>query len=127
MAKQATPRSDNMRLAVAQETARIMVQQSLTDFYTAKRKAAERRAAHELGARQHDDAPAFEVGVDRSRSDPRLTGIDDEADRLAIPGLERVDMIEVRDDEAGLAAVQHVDERVLARPMRMCLNIFGIQ
>lgn len=47
MAKQATPRSDNMRLAVAKETARIMVQQSLTDFYLAKRKAAERLGASE--------------------------------------------------------------------------------
>ena len=42
MAKQATPRHDNVRLAVAQEAARIMAQQSLTDFYLAKRKAAER-------------------------------------------------------------------------------------
>lgn len=47
MAKQATTRNDNMRLAVAREAARIMAQQSLTDFYAAKRKAAERLGASE--------------------------------------------------------------------------------
>jgi hypothetical protein len=36
-----------MRQAVAQEAARIMAQQSLTDFYLAKRKAAERLGASE--------------------------------------------------------------------------------
>jgi hypothetical protein len=48
MPKRSTPRGDHMRQAVAQEAARIMAQQSLTDFFLAKRKAAER-----LGASEH--------------------------------------------------------------------------
>ena len=47
MAKRSTLRHDQMRQAVAHEAARIMAQQSLADFYLAKRKAAERLGAPE--------------------------------------------------------------------------------
>jgi len=42
MNRRASPRSDNLRRALAQEAARIMVQHGIHDYLTAKRKAAER-------------------------------------------------------------------------------------
>ncbi len=42
MNRRASPRSSNLRRALAQEAARIMAQQGVHDFLTAKRKAAER-------------------------------------------------------------------------------------
>ena len=42
MAKRPTPRSDNLRLALAQEAARIMAEHGIGDFLLAKRKAAQR-------------------------------------------------------------------------------------
>ncbi|HEX4023737.1 MAG TPA: hypothetical protein VHX52_03400 [Steroidobacteraceae bacterium] len=43
-------RGGNLRRALAQEAARIMAQQGIHDFLTAKRKAAERLAFTDLGA-----------------------------------------------------------------------------
>jgi len=43
-------RGGNLRRALAQEAARIMAQQGIDDFLTAKRKAAERLAFTDLGA-----------------------------------------------------------------------------
>ena len=40
MNRRASPRKDNLRRALAQEAARIMVQHGIHDFLTAKRKAA---------------------------------------------------------------------------------------
>ncbi len=42
MPRRNSPRSGNLRKALAQEAARIMEQQGIRDFHTAKRKAAER-------------------------------------------------------------------------------------
>jgi len=42
MNRRASPRSANLRRALAQEAARIMAQHGIHDFLTAKRKAAER-------------------------------------------------------------------------------------
>jgi hypothetical protein len=42
MPRRNSPRSDNLRRAIAQEAARIMAEQGIHDFLTAKRKAAER-------------------------------------------------------------------------------------
>ena len=42
MAKQLPVRSENLRLALAREAARIMAEHGISDFLTAKRKAAER-------------------------------------------------------------------------------------
>jgi hypothetical protein len=42
MNRRASPRSGNLRRALAQEAARIMAQHGIHDFLTAKRKAAER-------------------------------------------------------------------------------------
>jgi hypothetical protein len=42
MPRRNSPRSDNLRRAMAQEAARIMAEQGVHDFLTAKRKAAER-------------------------------------------------------------------------------------
>ena len=42
MSKRPTPRADNLRLALAQEAARIMAEHGISDFRLAKRKAAER-------------------------------------------------------------------------------------
>ncbi|MGC8520767.1 MAG: hypothetical protein ACP5PN_02755 [Steroidobacteraceae bacterium] len=42
MPKRPTPRSDNLRLALAQEAARIMAEHGVADFLLAKRKAAQR-------------------------------------------------------------------------------------
>ncbi len=42
MNRRASPRNGNLRRALAQEAARIMAQQGIHDFLTAKRKAAER-------------------------------------------------------------------------------------
>src|SRR6201999_2355906 len=41
MTRRASPRSGNLRRALAQEAARIMAQHGIQDFLTAKRKAAE--------------------------------------------------------------------------------------
>src|SRR6188768_2406385 len=40
--KKLSPRAENLRRALAQEAARIMSEQGIRDFLTAKRKAAER-------------------------------------------------------------------------------------
>ena len=42
MTRRASPRHGNLRRALAQEAARIMAQHGIHDFFTAKRKAAER-------------------------------------------------------------------------------------
>jgi predicted nucleotidyltransferase len=42
MARRASPRSDNLRRALAQEAARIMAEHGIHDFLTAKRKAAQK-------------------------------------------------------------------------------------
>jgi hypothetical protein len=42
MPRRNSPRSENLRRAMAQEAARIMAEQGIHDFLTAKRKAAER-------------------------------------------------------------------------------------
>ena len=42
MPRRSSPRSDNLRRAMAQEAARIMAEHGVHDFLTAKRKAAER-------------------------------------------------------------------------------------
>ncbi len=42
MPKRPTPRGDNLRLALAQEAARIMAEHGIGDFLLAKRKAAQR-------------------------------------------------------------------------------------
>ena len=40
--KNPAPRSENLRRALAQEAARVMIEQGIRDFLFAKRKAAER-------------------------------------------------------------------------------------
>ena len=42
MPRRNSPRSGNVRRALAQEAARIMAEHGIQDFLTAKRKAAER-------------------------------------------------------------------------------------
>ncbi|MBS0365984.1 MAG: hypothetical protein JSR67_09200 [Proteobacteria bacterium] len=50
MKRQHPTRSDNLRRALAQEAARIMAEQGIGDFLTAKRKAAERFGVGDGGA-----------------------------------------------------------------------------
>lgn len=50
MPRRASPRNDNLRRALAQEAARIMVQQGVRDFLLAKRKAAERLGVADAAA-----------------------------------------------------------------------------
>jgi len=50
MNRRASPRSSNLRRALAQEAARIMAQHGIHDFLTAKRKAAERLGVTDTGA-----------------------------------------------------------------------------
>jgi hypothetical protein len=50
MTRRASPRYDNLRRALAQEAARIMVQQGVQDFLLAKRKAAERLGVADASA-----------------------------------------------------------------------------
>jgi len=50
MPRRNSPRSGNLRKALAQEAARIMEQQGIRDFLTAKRKAAERLSVNDEGA-----------------------------------------------------------------------------
>jgi hypothetical protein len=50
MNRHGSPRKDNLRRALAQEAARIMAQQGIHDFLTAKRKAAERLGVAEASA-----------------------------------------------------------------------------
>ena len=50
MNRRASPRRDNLRRALAQEAARIMVQHGIHDFLTAKRKAAERLGVADASA-----------------------------------------------------------------------------
>ena len=47
MPKRPTPRSDNLRHALAQEAARIMAEHGIADFLLAKRKAAQRFGVEE--------------------------------------------------------------------------------
>ena len=42
MSKRPTPRAEHLRLALAQEAARIMAEHGISDFLLAKRKAADR-------------------------------------------------------------------------------------
>jgi predicted nucleotidyltransferase len=49
-AKRHQSRSDNLRLALAQEAARIMAEHGIRDFLIAKRKAAERLGLSEMSA-----------------------------------------------------------------------------
>lgn len=49
-AKRHQSRSDNLRLALAQEAARIMAEHGIRDFLVAKRKAAERLGLSEMSA-----------------------------------------------------------------------------
>lgn len=48
MSKRSNPRADHLRLALAQEAARIMSEQGIDDFGLAKRKAAERLGATDI-------------------------------------------------------------------------------
>jgi hypothetical protein len=50
MPRRNSPRSDNLRRALAQEAARLMAEHGIHDFGTAKRKAAERLGITEDGA-----------------------------------------------------------------------------
>ena len=50
MPRRNSPRSENLRRAVAQEAARIMAEHGIQDFRAAKRKAAERFGVTEEGA-----------------------------------------------------------------------------
>jgi hypothetical protein len=50
MPRRNSPRSENLRRAVAQEAARVMAEHGIQDFRTAKRKAAERFGITEEGA-----------------------------------------------------------------------------
>ena len=50
MPRKNSPRSENLRRAVAQEAARIMAEHGIQDFRAAKRKAAERFGIGEEGA-----------------------------------------------------------------------------
>jgi hypothetical protein len=50
MPRRNSPRSDNLRRAVAQEAARVMAEHGIQDFRTAKRKAAERLGISDEGA-----------------------------------------------------------------------------
>ncbi|MEZ5497817.1 MAG: hypothetical protein R3E77_00170 [Steroidobacteraceae bacterium] len=50
MVKQLSPRSANLKRALAQEAARIMIEHGIADFLTAKRKAAERFGVSDQGA-----------------------------------------------------------------------------
>jgi predicted nucleotidyltransferase len=50
MNRRASPRNGNMRRALAQEAARIMAQHGISDFLTAKRKAAERLGVSDSSA-----------------------------------------------------------------------------
>jgi hypothetical protein len=50
MPRRASLRNDNLRRALAQEAARIMVQQGVHDFFIAKRKAAERLGVEDTAA-----------------------------------------------------------------------------
>ena len=49
-AKRHQARSDNMRLALAQEAARIMAEHGIRDFLVAKRKAADRLGLSDISA-----------------------------------------------------------------------------
>lgn len=48
--KSPNPRADNLRRLVANEAARIMAEQGIEDFFTAKRKAAERLGVSDRGS-----------------------------------------------------------------------------
>ncbi|MEQ1579096.1 MAG: hypothetical protein ABL964_00750 [Steroidobacteraceae bacterium] len=48
MSKRSNPRADHLRLALAQEAARVMAEQGIDDFLVAKRKAAERLGATDI-------------------------------------------------------------------------------
>jgi hypothetical protein len=48
MVKRSNPRAEHLRLALAQEAARIMAEQGIDDFGLAKRKAAERMGATDI-------------------------------------------------------------------------------
>lgn len=48
MVKRSNPRADHLRLALAQEAARLMAEQGIDDFGLAKRKAAERLGATDI-------------------------------------------------------------------------------
>src|SRR5436305_6409243 len=50
MPRRNSPRSDNLRRAVAQEAARVMAEHGIQDYRAAKRKAAERFGITEEGA-----------------------------------------------------------------------------
>lgn len=50
MPRRHSPRSDNLRRALAQEAARVMAEHGIQDFRAAKRKAAERFGVNEEGA-----------------------------------------------------------------------------
>ncbi len=91
-------------------------------------KTAERRAAHEFRTGdKHDDA-AREVVLDRLAGDPRLAGIDDEHDLAAEPGAQFIDVSKIGQHQAGLGAVDHVDQRKAARRQRRfdrCCKLAG--
>jgi len=48
MSKRMNPRAEHLRLALAQEAARIMSEQGIDDYRLAKRKAAERLGATDI-------------------------------------------------------------------------------
>ncbi len=50
MPRRNSPRSENLRRAIAQEAARVMAEHGIQDFRAAKRKAAERFVVTEAGA-----------------------------------------------------------------------------
>jgi hypothetical protein len=78
-------------------------------------EAAERRSAHEFRSGDEDDRSAFQIIGDARRGDPRLAGVDDEADLVAMRLAKPVDIVERRQDQAGLGAVHDMDEGMPSR------------
>ena len=81
----------------------------------ARSEAAERRPADELGAGDEDDRAALQIAVHRRAGDPALAGVDDQGRMVAMGGDQAVDIGERGQDQAGLRAVDDMDQAVPAR------------
>ncbi len=67
---------------------------------------------------RHEDRAAPEISGDGGAGDPRLAGVDDQGDRIAMAFDEPVDIVQRGQDETGLGAVDDVDEDVAAGGFR---------
>ena len=84
-----------------------------------EREAAERWTAHELGAGDEDDRLAPQIVGDGGAGDPRLAGVDDEGDGSAMRLRQAIEILQSGQDQAGLRAVDDMDEDMAAGGLRL--------